>query len=154
MKPITILWLTVTTAVVAVGVSALSLQLALSDTCTATTITMTRTYDSNGVNILKSVGSCGGQENPSLDIVERVLTDGGYIVTLLYREGASSPCYKHHLAQAVVQESYPPRVVITLELEPTSDICILCLGIVETRLLVGPYPAGTVIDVNGLNVVV
>lgn len=151
-------------AVASITISVVSLQLSLSNTCVTNTVIYTTTVTATvtpqigsaaGVRITESKGVCGMETRPSLELVEKIYRDGegGYFV-LVYREDAPNPCYRHYVAQALVKESYPPRLVITLRLEPISSICISCTGLIETRLLVGPYPPGTEIIVNRLSVVV
>ena len=50
--------------------------------------------------------------------------------------------------------SISPTIDITLELESTSDACVECVGLIESRIRVGPVERGTEIVVNGIRVVV
>jgi hypothetical protein len=101
------------------------------------------------VTIVSSNGRCGDLENPLLTF-ER---DGEYVL-LRYLESANVPCYQHILDETVIFEKWPPTIEITLKLETTSDVCVECIGTIETILQVGPVPDGTEIIVNGLRVVV
>ena len=161
-------------AVAALVLSAVSFQLALSGmsgrsselTCTTTitktvtiTQTATTTSDRSGgadiVDVAGSLGSCGQVEVPSLEVVERFPSGDGFTVTLLYRENAPNPCNRHIVVESFLLESYPPQLHITLGLKATSEICIQCLGVIETIIQVRTVlPAGTVIVVNGLSITV
>ncbi len=128
------------------------------------TITVTQVLTlfnpSNHVQIVDSSGRCGVQEKPKLEIVDKkpVNGGGGYVVVVLYSEPTSVPCYRHVLDSMYVLKRYPPIVEISLRLEATSEICVECVGVVNTLIKIGssdnPIPEGTEIRVNGLSVVV
>jgi hypothetical protein len=101
------------------------------------------------ITIVRSEGRCGDLEKPLLSF-ER---EGEYIL-LKYLESANVPCNRHIIDETVTLEKWPPIIEITLELESTSDVCIECIGTIETTLQVGPVPTGTEIVVNGLRVIV
>ncbi len=146
-------------AVVALALSVTSFQIALysiSDGRTYTT-TVTKTVDRDGalgITILESVGRCGQVESPSLEVVGIEQRGDGFIVTLVYRESVPNPCYRHHIIKSILTSSYPPTLYITLGLEATSEICIQCLGVIETKIQIDILPAGTVIVINGWKVTV
>jgi len=119
----------------------------VTTTQTYTTTTLTTTTGEPFVRIISSEGSCGGLESPSLSFERR-----GEYVLLTYAESAGVPCFRQIIEDVLILERYPPLVKITLRLQPTSDGCILCTGVVETVLEVGPVPTGTEIVVNGLRV--
>jgi len=168
--------LAIVLSIAALGVSVTSLYLVApqqkTDTATITTtstVTMTTTLTTSVwwhstttgpapfITVLGSRGTCGVLEEPELSYV-RI---NNYVL-LIYREQASVPCYRHVITSTAILERYPPIINITLELERTSDICIECIGVIETILRVGPlegpgapntFPDGTEIVVNGLTVV-
>jgi len=168
--------LAIVLSIAALGVSVTSLYLVApqqkTDTATITktstvsvTTTLTTSVWSHStttgpapfVTVLESRGTCGVLEEPKLSYV-RV---DNYVI-LIYREQASVPCYRHVITSTAILERYPPIINITLELERTSDICVECIGVIETILRVGPlegpgapntFPDGTDIVVNGLRVV-
>jgi len=141
------------------------------DACTAVTntetitVTVTQTittYVTTPTNIVieDSSGRCGSQEKPKLEIVDKkpVNNGEGYIVVIAYSEQTNVPCYRHVVENIYVSPRNPPVIVVNLKLEPTSEICIQCVGVVETLIRIGsagePIPEGTEIRVNGLAVVV
>ncbi len=146
-------------AVAALALSVASFQIALysvSEGRTYTT-TVTKTVDRDGalgITIVESVGRCGQVESPSLKVVGIEKKGDGLIVTLVYRESVPNPCYRHHVIESILTLSHPPTLYITLGLEATSEICIQCLGFVETKLQTDILPAGTKIVVNGLSITV
>lgn len=138
--------------VIAVGATLLTLSI------TPVRTTTTPSAPFREFSVLESRGICGTLEKPELSYV-RV---GDYVL-LIYREQADSPCYRHTMPIVTELTIWPPIIVITLNLERTSDICVKCVGVIETILRVGPLrgpgnvttvPDGTKIDVNGLEVVV
>ena len=125
--------------------------------CTyATTITVTTTETVTttvgegriGIEILSSRGMCDSQEAPSLSIIRKDSIGGEYFVVLSYREPTNDPCYTHTLADTIILEKYPPIVKINLKLERTADVCVKCLGVVETLIKIGPIPEGTEIEIG------
>ena len=98
-----------------------------------------------------SDGGCGNLETPLLTL-EKEKDREGYVL-LRYQEGANVPCYRHVIEKRVILEKWPPIIEITLKLESTSNVCIECIGIIETVLQIGPVPDGTEIVVNDLRVV-
>jgi len=97
------------------------------------------------VSILESAGRCGaGSSELSL-----VRYDGEY-VEVVFKEPANTPCYSHVIKGVKISRDLHPRIEISLELKKTSEVCIECLGIVETRLKIGPIERGSEIVVNGL----
>jgi len=164
-------------AIAALGVSVTSLYLAApqwkistaTSTTTSTAIvttTLTTSVWSRStatgpaplVSVLGSRGACGVLETPEISYVR-----ADDYVLVIYREQASVPCYRHVITRSVVLERWPPIIDISLNLERTSDICVECLGVIESVLRVGPLqgsdgamtiPNGTDIVVNGLRVIV
>jgi hypothetical protein len=149
-------------ATAALVLSAVSLQMVLyrlpdMPECTTTitkTVTATVNREETGVHVVESRGWCGVLEQPSLEIVEKIPSGDGYIVTLVFRESASNPCHAHYLVESFMATSYPPRLYVTLGLKATAEVCVQCVGLVETVIRTDVLPAGTVIVVNGLSVVV
>lgn len=133
-------------------------QRTVTITCTTTqTITETTTYivttsttqlTEPTITIVSSDGRCGDLDEPLL-----TFTREGEYVLLRYLEATSVPCYRHVVVKSVVLERWPPIIDITLELESTSEVCVECVGIIETTLRVGLVPDGVEIVVNGLRVV-
>ena len=101
------------------------------------------------VSILECDGRCGDLAEPVL-MLERVGDDA--IVT--FQESAGVPCFRHVISQVFILERKPPIIDITLQLESTSDACVECVGLIESRIRVGPVERGTEIVVNGIRVVV
>ncbi|NIM46089.1 MAG: hypothetical protein GTN80_09895 [Nitrososphaeria archaeon] len=101
------------------------------------------------ISIVRSDGKCGDLEKPLLAFERE-----GENVILRYLESANVPCYRHVIDKSVILERWPPIIDITLKLESTSDVCVECIGTIETVLRVGPVPDGTEITVNGLSVTV
>jgi len=135
----------------------------VTETITVTrivTVTSITTPSAGYASIIDSSGRCGTLEKPILKIVEKkpVNEENGYVVTILYSEQTSVPCYRHVIENSYLLKRYPPIVEISLKLESTSDVCIECVGVVETLIKIGsrdnPIPEGTEIKVNGLVVVV
>lgn len=110
----------------------------------------TKSRNEPNVTIINSTGRCGDLEKPLLSFERE---DDDYII-LKYLESANVPCNRHNIKESIILERWPPQIEITLELESTSDVCVECIGTIETTLRVGPVPSGTEIVVNGLRVVV
>jgi len=79
--------------------------------------------------------------------------DGEYVL-LRYRESASVPCYRHVIVETLILDRLPPLIDVKLRLEPTSDICVECIGVIETTLRVGPVASRAEISVNNLRITV
>jgi len=133
----------------------------ITETITITVFTSaTQTQADKLVEIEKSAGRCGVLEKPSLAIIKKEkISDEGYIVWLSYKEGTSVPCFRHVIEGDIITLLiHPPIFKINLGLERTSDICVECVGVVETIIRVGsqnrPIPEGTKIEVNGISVAV
>ncbi|MCZ6647870.1 MAG: hypothetical protein O7B30_01305, partial [Thaumarchaeota archaeon] len=94
------------------------------------------------VSILECDGRCGDLAEPVL-MLERVGDDA--IVT--FQESAGVPCFRHVISQVFILERKPPIIDITLQLESTSDACVECVGLIESRIRVGPVERGTEIVV-------
>ncbi len=109
----------------------------------------TEPIDQPTVSILECDGRCGDLAEPVL-MLERDGDDA--IVT--FQESAGVPCFRHVISQVFILERLPPIIDITLELESTSDACVECVGLIESRIRVGPVERGTEIVVNGIRVVV
>jgi hypothetical protein len=109
-----------------------------------------KTGPSISISIVSSEGRCGNLESPLLTLEKE---SEGYVL-LRYLEGANVPCYRHVIDKGDILEKWPPIIEITLKLESTSDVCVECIGIIETILRIGPVPDGTEIVVNDLRVVV
>ena len=99
------------------------------------------------VVVLNSTGRCGGGES------ELVLLsfDGQYAV-IRFIEPTSNPCYRHVVESVRILQTEPATIIVKLRTEKTSEVCIQCTGIVETRLRLGPLKAGCEIEVNGLRI--
>lgn len=109
----------------------------------------TEPLDQPIVSILECNGRCGDLAEPVL-MLER---DGDDAI-LTFQESAGVPCFRHVISQVFILERKPPIIDITLELESTSDACIECVGLIESRIRVGPVERGVEIVVNGIRVVV
>ncbi len=96
------------------------------------------------LSVIRSVGSCrAGSSEGFLAYT----VDGA--VRIIYREGAPNPCYRHRVKSFTV-DPVRREVLIELELVRTEQICIQCLGSVETVLELKPAPEGEwTIVVNG-----
>ena len=105
--------------------------------------------DQPTVSILECDGRCGGLAEPVL-MLER---DGDDAI-LTFQESADVPCFRHVISQVFILERKPPIIDISLELESTSDACDDCVGLIESRIRVGPVERGVEIVVNGVRVVV
>jgi len=159
MKTATLIAAVATAALV---LSVVSFQMVLYNVYDRTTYTTTVTKTvtatvyggETGVHILESIGRCGNLERPSLEVVKKVPKGDGFTVTLVYREGAANPCHRHYVVESRMEESYPPRLYVALGLKAMSEVCVTCVGVVETVIRTDVLPAGTVIVVNGLSVVV
>ena len=101
------------------------------------------------VSILECDGRCGDLAEPVL-MLEREGDDA----ILTFQESAGVPCFRHVISQVFILERKPPIIDITLELESTSDACVECVGLIESRIRVGPVESGVEIVVNGVRVVV
>ncbi len=101
------------------------------------------------VSILECDGRCGDLAEPVL-MLEREGDDA----ILTFQESAGVPCFRHVISQVFILERKPPIIDITLELESTSDACVACVGLIESRIRVGPVESGVEIVVNGVRVVV
>ena len=55
-----------------------------------------------------------------------------------FQESAGILCFRHVISQVFIRERKPAIIDITLELESTSDACVECLGLIESRIRVGP----------------
>ncbi len=97
------------------------------------------------VRILESVGMNRMADEPR---IEYAWSGDNVIITFL--EDAPNPCYKHELRKA---EKLDSTVSITLELKETSEVCIQVLGMVRTKLLIGPIQPSTKIIINGEEVI-
>jgi len=104
-----------------------------------------RTSPGVSVTILDSRGRCGEGE-PAVRLLE---SEGGYIV-VGFEEPVANPCHRHVIREVEVVPGEPSKIIVKLKLEKTSEVCVQCLGIVETRLRIGPVEEGAVILVNGL----
>ena len=71
-----------------------------------------------------------------------------------FEEPVANPCYRHVIEEVEVIQGEPLRIIVKLRLEKTSEVCIQCLGLVETRLRIGRLSDGAVITVNGLEIAV
>ena len=146
----------------------------INNGCTTTTVTLTKTvtvtvyttpsqrgYMGDFVEIVESGGECGVQEMPTLSLVrKREVGEGNeYVVWVAYREQARDPCNIHAVkGDVIILPIDPPIIRITLELQRTSEVCVQCVGVVETVIRIGspdyPIPAGTKIEINGLSLVI
>jgi len=97
--------------------------------------------------VLNSTGRCGGGE-PELVLLG---FDGQYAV-IRFLEPTSNPCYRHVVESVRILQTEPATIIVKLRTEKTSEVCIQCTGIVETRLRLGPLKAGCEIEVNGLRI--
>ncbi len=102
------------------------------------------------ISIVSSDGRCGDLEEPFLTLDK----DADGYVLLQYLESANVPCYRHVILEKVILERWPTIIKITLEFESTSEVCVECVGTIDTTLRVGPISEGTEIIVNDLRVVV
>ena len=96
------------------------------------------------VSILESVGSCGGGD-VGLSLVKY---KEGY-AEILFREPANTPCHSHVIKNVKISQEGRVKVEIELELKKTAKVCVQCLGIIETRIRIGPLEKGSEIVVNG-----
>ena len=98
------------------------------------------------VKISSSAATCGVAQGLKLTV------GVGYNeLLIIVREGAPDPCYRHKLQW--YELDMDKRILsIALDLERTSQICVQCLAVVETKIRAGPLPEGewTVI-VNGVS---
>ncbi len=109
----------------------------------------TEPIDQPTVSILECDGRCGDLAEPVL-----MLEMDGDDAILTFQESAGVPCFRHVISQVFILERKPPIIDITLELESTSDACVECVGLIESRIRVGPVESGVEIVVNGVRVVV
>ena len=111
----------------------------------------TEPIDPPTVSILECEGRCGGLAEPVL-MLER---DGDDAI-LTFQESAGGPCFRHVISQVFILERKLSIIDITLELEAISDSapCRDCVGLIESRIRVGPVESGVEIVVNGVRVVV
>ena len=125
-------------ALALVGLATLSLQLSTQ-----------KPQAGISVSILDSRGRCGEGE-PAVKLLE---SEGEYVV-VGFEEPVANPCYRHVIEEVEVIQGEPLRIIVKLRLEKTSEVCIQCLGLVETRLRIGRLSDGAVITVNGLEIAV
>ncbi len=96
------------------------------------------------LSIVKSVGSCRAALSEGF-----VAYTTDHAVRIIYREGSPNPCYRHRVKSFTVDQG-SREIRIELELVRTEQICIQCLGSVETVLELNPAPEGEwTIIVNG-----
>lgn len=79
--------------------------------------------------------------------------DGDYAI-VTFQESAGVPCFRHVISQVIILERDPIIVDITLELESTAEFCVECVGLIESRIRIGPVERGIEIVVNGVRVIV
>ncbi len=129
--------------VIALVLSSISLGLAIF---LLSTYPHKLTAESVSVIILESRGNCGSP----VKALSLLGFDGEYAV-IKFEESATVPCFRHVLQGIEVIPGNPTKVKITLKLEKTSDICIQCVGVIESELKIGPIKPGTEIIVNGVS---
>ena len=132
------LWVGVVAALI---LASISLGLAIF---TLSSITRPPTSNQVSVEILKSQGKCG----VSAAELSLMAFNGDYAL-VRFREPATVPCFQHVIAGV---EYSPGKVRITLKLQRTSEICVQCVGVIETELRIGPVAPGTEITVNNMSI--